>query len=158
MRKRIIPQGLLAAPPAEERNWLDLEQLAEVEFTSEDAAHPIESALLPGKRTGWRAQQPGKQIIRLLFHQPQKITHIRLMFQEHDRARTQEFVLSWSTGPGLAARPIVRQQYNFSPSSAEVETEDYRVDLDGLTMLELAITPDIGGGNARASLAQLRLA
>ena len=158
MRKRIIPQGLLAAPQAEERNWLDLEQLAEVELTSEDAAHPIESALLPGKGTGWRAQQPGRQIIRLLFHEPQKITHIRLIFLEQERARTQEFVLSWSAAPGVAARPIVRQQYNFSPPSAERETEDYTVDLDGLTMLELAIIPDIGGGSARASLAHLRLA
>jgi len=39
-----------------------------------------------------------------------------------------------------------------------LELEDYVVDLDGLTMLELSIIPDISGGETRASLAQLRLA
>jgi len=52
----------------------------------------------------------------------------------------------------------VRQQYNFSPPGMSRELEDYVVDLDGLTMLELSIIPDISGGGARASLAQLRLA
>ena len=48
MRKRIIaPMQQEAMPPDEE--WLELERLAEVEITSQDAAHPIESALLPGR-------------------------------------------------------------------------------------------------------------
>ena len=158
MRKRIIDQGTQVAPPADDRDWLELEQLAEVELTSEDAGHPIESALLSGKGSGWRAEQPGKQIIRFLFHKPQRITHIRLMFQEDERARTQEFVLRWSADGGAPPREIVRQQYNFSPPNVNRELEDYTVHLDGLTTLELGIIPDIGGGEARASLAQLRLA
>jgi hypothetical protein len=52
----------------------------------------------------------------------------------------------------------VRQQYNFSRPGATSECEDYLVDLDGVTALELSIVPDIGGGPARASLNQLRLA
>jgi hypothetical protein len=52
----------------------------------------------------------------------------------------------------------VRQQYNFSPPAAVHEVEDYDVDLDGVTALELRIMPDISGGSAQASLAQLRLA
>jgi hypothetical protein len=36
--------------------------------------------------------------------------------------------------------------------------EDYDVDLAGLTILEIILTPDISGGDARASLAELRLA
>jgi hypothetical protein len=52
----------------------------------------------------------------------------------------------------------VRQQYNFSPPEALSEVEDYDVDLDGVTALELKIVPDISGGSAQASLAQLRLA
>jgi hypothetical protein len=51
----------------------------------------------------------------------------------------------------------VRQQYNFSPPATTSEREDYPVDLDGVTTLELTIVPDISGGPARASLAQLRL-
>ena len=50
--------------------WLDLERLAQVEITSENAKHPIESALISDRGTGWRAAQPGKQTIRLIFDQP----------------------------------------------------------------------------------------
>ncbi len=38
------------------------------------------------------------------------------------------------------------------------EVEDYDVDLDGVTALEMRIVPDISSGSTRASLAQLRLA
>jgi hypothetical protein len=52
----------------------------------------------------------------------------------------------------------VRQQYNFSPPGTTWEVEDYEIDLDGVTVLELKIVPDINGGRAHASLAQLRVA
>jgi hypothetical protein len=51
----------------------------------------------------------------------------------------------------------VRQQYNFNSPGATDEVEDYDVDLEGVTLLELSIVPDISGGSAPASLAQLRL-
>lgn len=35
-----------------------LERLAEIQLTSESAAHPIEAALLPGHGDGWRASVP----------------------------------------------------------------------------------------------------
>jgi len=65
-------------------------------------------------------------------------------------------VLRWSPD-GDTFDDIVRQQWNFSPQGATSEVEDVRVDLGGVTVLELAITPDIGGGDAPASLARLRL-
>ncbi len=52
----------------------------------------------------------------------------------------------------------MRQQWNFSPHGATGQTEDHRVELPGVTLLELSIVPDISGGTAPASLAQLRLA
>jgi hypothetical protein len=158
MRKRIIDEGTQAATPTDEGHWLDLEKLAEVELTSEDAAYPLESALIAGTGSGWRAQQSGKQGIRFLFDKPQRIKRIRLVFQEDERARTQEFVLRWSADGGASYREIVRQQYNFSPPDASQEREDYSVDLDALTILELSIIPDISGGESRASLARMRLA
>jgi hypothetical protein len=157
MRKRLIGHGpgeVAAAEP----DWMDLEPLTQVEITSEDANHPIEAALIPGTGSGWRAAHPGEQTIRLLFDEPQEIKWIRLVFQEDEQARTQEFVLRWSPGGGQSYREIVRQQYNFSSPGAAREVEDYEVALDGVTALELQIVPDISGGNARASLAQLRLA
>lgn len=157
MRKRIIdPMQRKSASP--EPDWLNLEELVEVEITSEDAAHPIESALLPGQGPGWRAAGPGKQIIRLLFNHPQPLRQIRLDFLETETERTQEYVLRWSADGGQSHQEIVRQQWNFSPLGATGETEDHQVDLPAVTLLELSITPDTGGGDAIASLAQLRLA
>ena len=52
----------------------------------------------------------------------------------------------------------MRQQWNFSPEGATSETEELYVALTGVTVIELSIIPDISGGDAFASLAQLRLA
>jgi hypothetical protein len=157
MRKRLIGHGA-GEVAAAEPGWLNLEHLIQVEITSEDVDHPIESALLPGAGPGWRAAQPGEQTIRLLFDEPLRLKRIQLVFQEDKKERTQEFVLRWSPDGGQSYREIVRQQYNFSPPEALSEVEDYDVDLDGVTALELKIVPDISGGGAQASLAQLRLA
>ncbi len=158
MRKRIITQGSPESSTPDP-DWLNLERLAQVEVTSEEAEHPVESALLPGAGAGWRAAESGEQTIRLLFDEPQRFRHIRLLFREEvGGERTQEFVLRWSPGNGQPYRDIVRQQYNFSPPDVTSEVEDYLVDLDGVRALELVIIPDISGGHACASLEQLRLA
>jgi hypothetical protein len=157
MRKHIIGHGSRDVK-AEEYDWLDLERLAQVEVTSEDVDHPVESAMIPGTGSGWRAAQPGEQTIRLLFDKPLRLKLIRLVFQEDEQERTQEFVLLWSPDGGQSYREIVRQQYNFSPPQAAREIEEYAVDLDVVTALELRIVPEISGGSARASLAQLRIA
>jgi hypothetical protein len=157
MRKHIIPpmqENILE--PSED--WLPLEHLAQVEITSEEAEHPIESALLPNRGEGWRAATPGVQLLRLRFDTPQQLQRIRLHFIELTIERTHEFVLRYSSDHGESFREIVRQQWNFSPWSAMHEVEDYRVDLSDVTVLELAINPDISGRNACASLAELRLA
>ena len=156
MRKFIIGHG----PPdvsATEQGWLDLELLAQVEITSEAEDFPIESALVPGTGKGWQAAQPGEQTIRLLFDEPCRLRRIHLIFHEGEQERTQEFVLRWSPDGGQSYREILRQQFNFSPPGASQEVEDYDVELSGVTILELKIVPDISGGNARASLAQLKL-
>ena len=48
MRKRVIAAVQQDTSPLDQ-DWLNVEGLAEVEITSEDATHPIESALLPGE-------------------------------------------------------------------------------------------------------------
>ena len=157
MRKRIInPIQQEASSP--DLDWLNIEALAELEITSEDAAYPIESALLPGSKSGWRAASPGAQTIRLIFDTPQRIQRIWIHFVEPSTERTQEYVLRWSPDGGQSFSEIVRQQWNFSPQGATSETEDLHVDLDAVTVLELIIKPDISGGDAFACLEQLRLA
>ncbi|BCA53831.1 hypothetical protein W02_09710 [Nitrospira sp. KM1] len=161
MRKRTVPldanEALLVEALSSDARWLNVDTLATVEITSEDSAHPIESALLPGRAPGWRAAGPGEQTIRLLFDLPQRLCHIHMQFSETGRERTQEYVLRWSPDHGRSYREIVRQQWNFHPHGSTIETEDHRVELQDVTILELNIVPDIAGGNAVASLAQLRL-
>jgi len=146
--------------PYSDLNFLDLEHLAQVEFTSECTEHPVESALLltedPG--AGWQAASAGEQTIRLVFDQPRTIEHIFLMFDEQQQSRTQEFVLLWLMDNEDAYREILRQQYHFSPPGTTREIEHYEVRLNQLKVLELRIIPDISGGEACAGLKQLRLA
>jgi hypothetical protein len=157
MRKRMTNRGTQNPSPTDER-WLDLECLAQVEVTSEDAEHPIESALIPAAGVAWRAAQSGQQTVRLFFDERLKVRRIRLVFDEHEQRRTHEFVVRWSSDGGRSYREVVRQQYNFSPPGTNREFEDYAVDLDGLTALEVSIVPDISGALAYASITQLRLA
>ena len=157
MRKRIIRSDQKQSVDSGQK-WLDVEKLAVVEVSSEDTAFPIESALLPGKGPRWRASGPGKQVIRLLFDNPQRLQWIRLNFEESERERTQEYVLRWSGDNGQSYSEIIRQQWNFSPEGATSEIEDYHLELPAVTILELSINPDISGRKAFASLKELRLA
>ena len=103
MRKRIID-------PTQKQNehsdqeWLDIDKIAVVEVTSEQDDFPIESALLPGEASGWRASGSGEQTIRLLFDNPQRLQRIRLGFEETELERTQEYVLRWSPDGGQSYR------------------------------------------------------
>lgn len=157
MRKRVIVSEK-SKQRGSDAPWLALGEIAAVEITSEDAAHPIESALLPGSQSGWRAADPGAQVIRVCFDHPQPLSRIALEFSEPSETRTQEYVLRWSDDGGRSFHEIARQQWNFSSPDATSETEDHCVALRGVTHLELELTPDISGGNARASLSHLRLA
>lgn len=156
MRKRVIGREREAASVTDAKS-LNLEALAQVEVTSEDPAHPIESALLADEGPGWRAAEPGPQTVRLVFDRPQRISRIHLEFDEEEAERTQQFVLRWSPDGGQSYKEIVRQQYNFSRPGSTRERENYDVKLDGVTALELNIVPDISGGSAPASLHRLRV-
>ena len=156
MRKRIINPS---APDREDQHkWLDLAEIAEVEVTSEDPKFPIENALLPSEGAGWRADGPGPQTIRLIFPDPQTVQLIHVEFDEAGIERTQEFQLTWSRRLDQPPAEIRRQQWNFSPNGATHQTEEIRVDLAGVALLELTITPEIGGGPVRATLTRMRLA
>jgi hypothetical protein len=133
--------------------WLDIEKLARVEVTSENPDFPIESVFSAGRSTGWRAAEPGRQRIRLVFDEPTAIHRIQLHFSETEIERTQEFTLRWAAAEGNETREIVRQRWNFSPQGSMREVEDYRVELSGVTILELDIEPDVSQGHALASLA-----
>jgi hypothetical protein len=157
VRKTVIDPATVPSEMCSEQKWLDLEEVAKVEVTSEDPSFPIESALVLGKGPGWRAAQRGEQIIRIIFDKPTRLRRIRLEFSETEIARTQEFTLQWSPQPGMPFREIVRQQWSFSPQGSTNEIEDYQVNLDSVSILELALKPDLTPANAFATLTSWRL-
>ena len=155
MRKKVIRDPQTAPTP--DQGWLDVNQAASVEVSSEDENFPIESALIGDEKRGWRAAEPGSQTIRLIFDSPQRLRRIWLAFQDSEVTRTQEFVLRWSSRVGQPFQEIVRQQWNFSSPAGVREIEDYAVELVDVGVLELTIVPDKSGGEAHASLAKMRL-
>jgi hypothetical protein len=156
MRKHIIATE--SSPPGTSEEWLDLEEIARVEVSSEDPQHPIESAFKHGESLGWRASQPGEQTIRLLFDEPKDLRRIWLRFSQPKVERTRQFTLRWADSQTGPLGEIVRQQWNFNPRSSTMEVEDYKVDLRHVLALELSIDPDLGKNQAFAALAEWRMA
>jgi hypothetical protein len=156
MRKTIKNSDTELSP--EKPSWLDVSTIAKVEVTSEDAQLPIEGAFAERDKRGWRASERGKQTIRLIFDEPQRIRRIWLRFIELHEERTQQFTLQWSKDKNDALRRLFQQQWNFSPSGSTSQIEDCEVELDDVWMLQLVIDPDISRGPAVATLASWRLA
>ena len=158
MRKRIVDPRRVSGRPKTGQAWLDLEQIATIEVTSEEPNFPVESVFSSEDGVGWRASQKGVQQIRIIFDQPVTLHRIQLHFLESELERTQEFSVRWSSAEGGPPKEIVRQQWNFSPTGSTREPEDYEVSLDGVAVLELAITPDLTRREAPATLAKWRVA
>lgn len=150
MRKAVLTHSTPDPQPALD-TWLDLEQIASVELSSEDPAHPFENALRGRDNGGWRAASPGPQIIRLHFDAPRALHRIRLEISE-TAERSQEFCLS-AIDAANQRRLIARQQWNFSPGGSTLEVEDYTVNLLEIAALELEIDP---GRHDREAIATLQ--
>jgi len=156
MRKRIVGPSN-AEPSGQSEGWLNLDQIATVEVTSEHPSFPIESVFASSNGPGWRASQEGEQRIRIIFDEPVSVRRIQLRFNEAESERTQEFSLRWSPAIGGRYVEILRQRWNFSPTGSTTEFEDYTVQIEGVSVLELTIDPDVSGHNAFATLAEWRV-
>src|SRR5579859_6159290 len=107
MRKRIVGSSRVGERPQTREGWLDLEQIATIEVTSEEPNFPIESAFSSEDGTGWRASHEGVQEIRIIFDQPITIRRIQLHFLEAELERTQEFSIRWSAAEGGPTKEII---------------------------------------------------
>jgi hypothetical protein len=153
LRKRIVP----AESQREGPEWLSLEEVAEVEVSSEDPDWPVDGALMRSSTRGWRAAQPGAQTLRIRFDAAQTLSLIHVVFEESECERTQEFALQYSSDRGVTFKPVVRQQFTFSPAAATREEENYVVSLTGVTDLKLQVLPDVSGRPVVATLRSMRL-
>jgi hypothetical protein len=151
VRKTVLP-----ASEASQRSpidaWLDIENLAAADVSSEDTVHPFEAALHGGDGEGWRASGPGPQIIRLRFDKPTVVRRIHLEFREAGREHSQEFCFSATSVTG-EKHQIARQQWNFSPTGSTTEVEDFSVNLPDVADVTLEIDP---GRHDRDALATLQ--
>ena len=157
MRKKIIKSTDQRLETLIENNWLNIENIADVEVTSENERYPVESALILDSSSGWVAGEEGIQTIRVVFNEPQNIQRVMLKFSESSVERTQEYVLNWYAEDG-EPHEIVRQQWNFNPNGSTIEVENHHVILADVSVLELCINPNISSSNSKASLEKLRVA
>lgn len=161
MRKKILGSGSGAVGVHVHRpndEWLDVSQIATVEVSSEHPLFPVESIFQERANIGWRADQEGEQLLRLILDEPVRLHRIQLEFIETEYERTQEFTIRWSAARGGPMREIVRQQWTFSPGGSTREIEDYAVDLENAAVLELSIRPDLQPRHGKATLSKWRLA
>jgi hypothetical protein len=160
MWKEIVGHKQVAGKKPYDDDWMPLEKIARAQLTSEDPLFPLENALSLNSESsdkGWMAGEAGPQTIALNFLNPVNIRRIFLHFVEHELERTQEFSLRYTTQDGNQ-QEIVRQQWNFSPNGATQEMEDFTVELEGVTRLELRIDPDLGHTRRKATLDSWRVA
>ena len=137
-------------------SWLVLEQVASAELSSEDSQYPFEQALRTHTANGWRAADPGPQLIRVRFDRPESVRRIHLEFREERVDRAQEIAL-FATSKTFSRKELVRQQWVFSPRGATTEVEDYFFDLKDVTVLELEIDPGRHDKQAFASLYSIQI-
>src|SRR3954454_11028966 len=72
VRKTILGHDSQSATSSS-NEWFDVEAIAGIGVTSEADDAPVENVLYPDREVGWRAGEPGPQIIRITFGGPTNI-------------------------------------------------------------------------------------
>ena len=117
MRKRIV--GRVDRESPLRLKWLDLEEIATVEVTSEAPGSPVESVFVPSQNSAWRAAVAGEQTVRVIFDEPTPLRMIELHFIEQEIERTQEFSLCWSAAQGRSVTPNRKTAVEFQPAGID---------------------------------------
>jgi hypothetical protein len=158
-----LRKSLLTSPPlamVSQAGAKEIAAIAEVWVTSEAAEAPIDHVFDPHGGPGgtrWVAAGPGEQRLILAFDTPQTLRTIRLEVEEPEVSRTQVLHVSVSCDGGQTYQELRRQEYTFSPPGTTFEREVWAVTVEGVTHLQLVITPDKGGAPCRATLTSLAL-
>jgi len=156
LRKHLLTEHPMASVP--QSGAKEIAAIATVWVTSEAADAPIDQAFDESRGPGgsrWVAAVPGEQRLILAFDTPQTIRTISLEVEESDVSRTQVLHLSVSCDGGQIYQELRRQEFAFSPPSTTFEHEEWAVTVEGVTHLQLVITPDKGGQPCRATLTSL---
>ena len=159
----MLRKHLLTDQPAErvvESGEKDITALATVWVTSEATDFPIDNAFDSHRGPGgsrWVAGTPGPQRLLLVFDAPQTLRRLCLEVEEQDVSRTQELHVAISRDGGHTYQTLLRQEYTFSAPGTTFEREEWAIPVEGVTHLQLVITPDKGGTPCHATLTTLAL-
>ena len=152
---KVIPEHTTAirlAPGEPACNpWLDLDVVAEVTIS------------VAGQRVArcagaWSADRPGEQTIEIRFRHAITVSRVRVVSREAEQSRTQEMTIWASLRRGERHREVLRQHFNFSPGGATEQVEEYAVQLEDVSALQVRIVPCIDGRRAVARVSELCVA
>ena len=138
----------------------DIAALATVWVTSEATDYPVDNVFDNRRGPGgsrWVAGAPGPQRLLLAFDVPQTLRLLHLEVEEREVSRTQEIQVAISQDGGHTYQTLLRQEYTFSPPGTTFEREAWAIPAEGVTHLQLVITPDKGGAPCYAILTTLAL-
>lgn len=132
-------------------SWLDLEAVADV------------AVMVGGRRETrrpgfWSADRRGEQTIEVRFHDRTPVRRLRVISSEAEQSRTQQMTIWVSLRGGERHREVLRRQFNFSPNGATEEVEEYALQLEDVSTIQLRIVPSIDGRPAVARVDDLRVA
>ena len=157
IRKRLITP---AAPRSDSAGAINLGTCANIAYSSEDPAHPVENILDDHTGPGGTFWSSGRvdtlEQLLIEFDAPQSISRLVYEVEELRSERTQEVRIEVSEDAGLTYRGIHTQEYTFSPRGATFQREDLRLQVPAVTQLRLTIRPN-KGGTGKATLTSLRL-
>ena len=134
-----------------ETRWLDLGVVADV------------AVVVGGRRLSrvpgfWSADCAGAQTIDIRFHNRTPVRRLRVVSCEVEESRTQEMTIWVSLRGGERHCEVLRQQFNFSPNGATEEVEEYALQLENVSSIQVRIVPSIDGRPAVARVNDLRVA
>lgn len=136
---------------AMDARWLNIEAVADVVVMVDGRREP--------RRPGfWSADRPGVQTIEIRFHDRTPVRRLCVVSSEVEQTRTQEMAIWVSLRGGERHREVLRQQFTFSPGGATEEVEEYDLELEEVSTIQLRIVPSIDGRSAVARVDDVRVA
>lgn len=125
--------------------WLDPDLIADVTLV-------CGGRRIARSRGVWSSDSPGEQIIEMRFHEPMSVSLLRIISSELQQSRTQEMTVWASLHRGEQHREVVRQRFNFSPIGPTEEIEQFVVQLEDVSAIQLRVVPSIDGRRAIARI------
>ena len=95
-------------------------------------------------------------MIEIRFRRPTTVSRVRVVSRA-EQSRTQELTIWASLRRGERHREVLRQQFDFRPGATE-HAQEYVMQLEDVSALQVRIVPSIDGRPAAACVTELQVA